>query len=153
MTLSDLIQQERFPSPAEEALLNVLVTANWLTSELSKTMAPFGISPPQYNLLRVVRGRQPERPTCSDIKARLLDRTPDVTRLVERLQKAGLVERHRSASDRRSVEVALTDEGADLLRRLDPLVQETIDRVMQHVSAEEQAALSGLLERVRTDQE
>ena len=153
MTLSDLIQQERFPSPAEEAVLNVLVTANWLTNELTKTMAPFGVSPPQYNVLRIVRGRQPERPTCSDIKARLLDRTPDVTRLVERLQKAGLVERHRSESDRRSVEVSLTKAGDELLRRLDPAVDATIDRIMVHVGIEEQATLSGLLERVRTDQE
>jgi DNA-binding MarR family transcriptional regulator len=152
MTLSDLIQQEHFPSPAEEALLGVLVTANWITSELAQTMAPFGVSPPQYNVLRIVRGRQPERPTCSDIKARLLDRTPDVTRLVSRLQDAGLVERHRSEEDRRAVEVALTPEGQDLLRRLDPLVEATIDRLMQHLSPEEQAALSGLLERTRTDQ-
>lgn len=152
MTLSELIHQDRFSSPTDEAVLNVLVTANWLTSELAKTMAPFGVSPPQYNLLRIVRGRQPERPTCSDIKARLLDRTPDVTRLVERLQKAGLVERHRSKRDRRSVEVALTAEGSELLRKLDPLVKGTIDRVMTHVSEDDQVALSGLLERVRTDQ-
>ena len=152
MTLSELIQQEHFPSAAEESLLGVLVTANWITSELVKTMAPFGVSPPQYNVLRIVRGRQPERPTCSDIKARLLDRTPDVTRLVARLQKAGLVERRRSEADRRAVEVELTPAGQDLLRRLDPLVEDTTARVMQHLAPDEQAALSHLLERVRTDQ-
>ena len=152
MTLSDLLRQDRFPSPAEEAVLSILVTANWVTSELAKTMAPFGVSPPQYNLLRIVRGQHPERPTCSDIKARLLDRTPDVTRLVERLQKAGLVQRHRSDRDRRTVEVSLTDAGHDVLRRLDPLVDAAVDRIMHHVAPDEQEALSSLLERMRTDQ-
>ena len=152
MTLSDLIQQEQFASPSLEAVLSMLVTANWITTELAKTMAPFGVSPPQYNVLRIVRGRQPERPTCSDIKARLLDRTPDVTRLVERLQKAGLVRRERSELDRRAVEVALTEAGEDLLRQLAPLVDATIERVTAHLSGDELALLSDLLERIRTDQ-
>lgn len=153
MTLADLIQQDRFASPAQEAALNVLATASWISGEMAAALAPYGVTQAQYNVLRILRGGHPSRYTCSEIGDRLLDRTPDVTRLLVRLESRGLVRRERAEHDRRVVEVEITPEGLDVLGRLDSPVQDTIERVGRHLSDAELGALSALLETLRTDQE
>ena len=153
MTLAELTQQTRFASPAQEAILNVFATGSWVAGEMSGTLADHGVTQAQYNVLRILRGSHPERRTCSEIGTRLLDRTPDVTRLLERLQCRGLVARQRAEHDRRVVEVEITEAGLELLAALDGPVSATIDRVTRHLSDDQLAALSGLLETLRTDQE
>ncbi|ARA93659.1 MarR family transcriptional regulator [Rhodothermaceae bacterium RA] len=152
MKLSDLIQQTRFASPAQEAMLNIMVTSSWLTSELTGAMAPFGITPAQYNVLRILRGSHPRKLTCTDISRRLLDRTPDVTRLLNRLERSRLIHRARAEHDRRVVEVGITGEGLALLERVDPVVADVQARIARHLSPEEHRQLSAFLERLRTDQ-
>ena len=149
-TLSDLIKQDRFASPAQEAMLNVLVTYPWLMGELAAAMEPFGLTPAQYNVLRILRGRHPERATCSYIGERLLDRTPDVTRLLDRLERAGFVHRRRADYDRRVVEVSLTDEGLARLKAMDGPMQQAIDRLTGGLTPDEHATLSRLLDKLRT---
>ncbi len=148
-TLAELIKQETFASPAQEAMLNVLVTYPWLTAGLTATMVHEGLTPSQYNVLRILRGAHPERVPCSYIGERLLDRTPDVTRLLNRLQRAGLVERRRAEHDGRVVEVGLTEVGQERLRALDAPVGRFTAEVMSALSAEEQSQLSQLLEKLR----
>ena len=152
MKLSKLIKQEQFASPAQEAMLNVMVTNSWLTGEISDTMAPYGITPAQYNVLRILRGSHPDRLTCSDIGERLLDRTPDVTRLLNRLERNDLVERRRAEHDRRVVEVSVTEKGLALLRRMEEDIEAAQQRLTKHLTPEEHRQLSELLERLRTDQ-
>ena len=149
MKLSALIKQERFASPAQEALLNVVVTANGLMSELTAAMQPFGVTPSQYNVLRILRGSHPQALTCSDIGERLLDRTPDVTRLLNRLERAGLIHRCRADHDRRVVEVSITDAGHALLERMSEVVEAEIRRLAANLSDDELRMLSELLERMR----
>jgi DNA-binding MarR family transcriptional regulator len=148
-TLSELIKQDRFASPAQEAMLNVLVTYPWIIGELADAMDEHGITPAQYNVLRILRGANPERVPCSYIGERLLDRTPDVTRLLDRLERAGLVERRRAEHDRRVVEVAITELGLERLEMLDDPVRKTISALMGGLSPEEQRQLSTLLEKLR----
>ena len=152
MTLSDLIQQTRFASPAQEAVLNVFATSSWVTSELQATLAPHGITQAQFNVLRILRGRHPDQYTCSQIAERLLDRTPDVTRLLVRLERNGWVDRQRDDQDRRVVRVSITDTGLNLLQKLDEPVTKTIDRLTEDLSDDELVMLSSLLERLRTNQ-
>lgn len=153
MTLSDLIQQDAFASLEQEALLNILATASWISGEMTAAMAPHGVTQAQYNVLRILRGGHPERYACSEIGERLLDRTPDVTRLLVRLEARGLIKRERAEHDRRVVEVRITPEGLDVLNRLDKPVSETIKRLGRHLTDDQLAQLSGLLETLRTDQE
>ncbi len=153
MKLSELIQQPSFASPKQEAMLNVIVTGSWLLGEMAASMAPHGITPAQYNVLRILRGSNPEKLTCSAIGSRLLDRTPDVTRLLNRLEKADLIHRARAEHDRRVVEVGITDKGLALLEAMDEEMAQVQQRLMQHVTLEESASLTGLLERLRTDQQ
>ena len=152
MTLSDLIRQDRFASPAHEALLNVIATASWISSEMTAALAPFGVTQAQYNVLRILRGRHPNRYACSEIGERLLDRTPDVTRLLVRLESRGLIKRERAAHDRRVVEVEITDEGLEVLSQLDGPVNASMERIGGHLSETDLIRLSQLLETLRTDQ-
>ena len=152
MKLSELIKQKHFASPAHEAMLNVVVTSSWAMNELAATMAPHGITPAQYNVLRILYGSHPEKLTCTDVGERLLDRTPDVTRLLGRLERSGLIHRARAEHDRRVVEVGITEKGAALLERMRCDVEAAQARCMKHLSEEEQHTLSRLLERMRTGQ-
>ena len=133
-------------------MLNVLATESWLSSEVSAALAPHGITRSQYNVLRILRGNHPDCYACSDVGERLLDRTPDVTRLLVRLEGQGLVERKRSKLDRRVVEVQITEAGLDLLSKIDAPLDEAITRAGRHLTDAEHAELSRLLEKLRTDQ-
>ncbi len=153
MTLADLIQQSHFVSSGQEALLNVFATDSWASGEISAAISAYGITQAQYNVLRILRGRHPDRYACSEIGCRLLDRTPDVTRLLVRLERQGLVRRERAEHDRRVVEVEITPAGLALLEKLDEPVVRVTERITRHLSDEELATLSQLLEKMRTDQE
>ncbi len=133
--------------------MNVMVTSSWILSKLSAEMAPFGVTPAQYNVLRILRGSHPAKMPCSEIGNRLLDRTPDVTRLLNRLEKVGLVSRERASYDRRVVQVGITDEGRELLKRLDPVVAACQDDVAAGLNDDELKLLSGLLDRMRRTQD
>lgn len=152
MKLAELIRQTSFVSPAHKAVLNVLATESWLRSRIARTLEPHGITPTQYNVLRILRGGHPQPYTCSDIGERLLDRTPDVTRLLGRLEREGLIARRRADADRRVVEVSITEKGLALLASLDAPMDECIAQLTHHLSEGDQHALSDLLDTLRTDQ-
>ena len=153
MKLADLIRQDRFASPAHEAVLNVLATSSWANSRVATALAPFGVTPAQFNVLRILRGVHPGRHMCSEVGARLVDRTPDVTRLLDRLERDDYVERRRSSHDRRVVEVGITERGLALLERIDGPAEAALAALARHLTAEDITQLSALLEKMRTDQE
>jgi DNA-binding MarR family transcriptional regulator len=152
LTLRELIKQDRFSSPSQEALLNLFATSSWAWSRVTAALAPHGITPAQYNVLRILRGVYPGHHKCSDVGARLLDRTPDVTRLLDRIEREGWVERRRSRDDRRIVEVAITEAGLALLERVDEPAEAALVEVARHLSPSQLETLSALLEKLRTDQ-
>lgn len=150
--LADLIQQRHFTSPAQEAVLNVVATQSWINGEIADTLAPYDVTPNQYNVLRILRGRHPGPHTCTEVAERLLDRTPDVTRLLFRLEREGLVRRCRAEHDRRVVQVSITEKGLALLDRLDEPMAALMQRLTRHLTGDELETLSVLLDRLRTDQ-
>lgn len=152
MDLRELIKQPTFASPAQEALLNVMVTHSWVMGELSAAMSPYDITPVQYNVLRILRGAHPQKLTCSEIGERMLDRTPDVTRLLDRLERAAYIQRERAEHDRRVVEVGISKKGIDLLERMGDDVRAVQNRLTRHLSEEELHSLSSMLDTLRTDQ-
>ncbi len=153
MKLSERIKQDHFTSPGQESLLSIIVTGNWIMSRLSAVMVPHGITPAQYNVLRILRGSHPKMLTCSEIGQRLLDRTPDVTRLLNRLEQSGYVTRARAGHDRRVVEVALTPKGVELLERMRDDVEGQVASLTQSLSSEEHRQLCDLLELLREQQD
>ena len=152
MTLSELLQQPTFASVEQRTLLNVMASSSWISSLISDGLQPHGLTPAQYNVLRILRGKHPESHTCSAIGSRLIDRTPDVTRLLIRLESRDLISRRRADHDRRVVEVRITDEGLALLATVEEPMSRAYEIATEHLSEEEMEQLCDLLERFRTNQ-
>ena len=152
MKLSELLQQEAFASPAEKAFLNVVATSNWITREVSQLMSEYGLTIAQYNVLRILRGSYPDALTCGEIRDRLLDRTPDVTRLLDRLEENDLLTRSRYEKDRRVMKVNITEKGLTLVDSMDDDVTAIVERLNRHLSEDERTELSRLLTKMRRDQ-
>jgi DNA-binding MarR family transcriptional regulator len=154
MALKDEIKKvNAFEHPEEEAYLNLLRTTTVLYAEFERLFKQAGLSEPQYNVLRILRGVGGCGVPCSDIGSRMIARVPDVTRLVDRLEAAGLVERCRIPNDRRVVQVKITQKGRDALAGLDAPLLELNRRLLRHMSREELAELSRLLEKARRSPE
>lgn len=149
-TLKDEIKQTRpFRSPREEAYLNLVRTGALLQHSFAEMMKAQGITPTQYNVLRILRGAGRAGLCRHEIRDRLLTPVPDVTRLLDRLVDGGLVTRERSETDRRMVTARLTEQGRATLADLDrPTVRE-LDRLLGHMSEEALDSLSGLLAEAR----
>lgn len=138
-----------FAHPEEEAFLNVLRTGVMLAGDFALLFKSHDISEPAYNTLRILRAAGNEGRACHEIGEHLVARVPDVTRLVDRLEAAGLVMRERSAADRRVVRVRLTPKGLKVVTDLDAPVLELHKRQLGHLSRGELAELSRLLVKAR----
>lgn len=149
-TLLDEIRQKKpFRSLYEEAALNVLRTAALLGSDLEQVFKPYGITGTQYNVLRILRGADEQGLCRNDVRDRLVNRTPDATRLLDRMENAGLISRAREAEDRRLVTTRLTRKGKQLVDELDPVVARQHRARLGHLSDKQLAALNSLLTLVR----
>ncbi len=133
--LRDELRQSRpFGSLHQEAFLNLGRTAAALEDGLELLIKPYGVSLPQYNVLRILRGAGVEGLCRNEIRDRLVARMPDVTRMLDRLERLGLVRRERSQSDRRQMNTYLTDAGSSLLTSLDEPVASEHKRQLKHLS-------------------
>ncbi|MFO0897553.1 MAG: MarR family transcriptional regulator [Pirellulales bacterium] len=145
----ELRKKHPFECPEQEAALNLLRSQDFLLQQFSKLFAAHGVTGPQYNVLRILRGQGGQGLPCLEIAAQMITRMPDITRLVDRLEQAGLVERSRTSEDRRVVLVSITPAGLTLLAGLDEPVLELHRRSLGHLSAEELAELNRLLVKMR----
>ena len=134
----------------EEATLNIVRTADVLMQGLMDVLKPFALSPTQYNILRILRGAGPGGASCKEVGARMVTRDPDITRLMDRLEKRGLLTRDRAKEDRRFVTHQLTAAGLELVNELDRPIDALHRRAMQHVKPERLSELVTLLEEVRS---
>lgn len=140
--------RQRYGSPEEAAFLDLVRTADLLTRNVIHLLKTADLSSNQYNVLRILRGAQ-EGLTCGEVGDRMITRDPDITRLVDRLEKRGLVARDRDAKDRRIVLVRITPEGLKLLAQLDEPVQEAHHRQLGHLGRTRLRQLAALLEAAR----
>jgi DNA-binding MarR family transcriptional regulator len=150
MSLGEEIKKVRpFDAVEQEAFLNLLRTADVLAGDMAELFKPSGLSATQYNVLRILRGAGPDGLPCGEVAARLITRDPDVTRLLDRLEKRRLISRCRDAKDRRVVCARITDAGETLLAELDPLVLAAHRKQLSHMSATQLKQLIELLEVAR----
>lgn len=133
---------------AERILVLLTRTANSALQKIADTLKPYGLTTNQYNVLRILRGARGEALTCGQIGERMMSHDPDITRLLDRLERAGLVVRERHASDRRVVVTRLTVAGLELLAKLDEPVLETDREIVQGMSDAELEGLRTALDRV-----
>jgi len=142
------IQQDRFESPLQEAILNLLVAADSVRDLFDTTCAELGITASQYNVLRILRGIHPEGHSRCEIVRRMIERAPDVTRLIDRLEKQGFVARDRTERDRRLSISRITAAGLELLTRLEPHVHQVHKQIAERLSPDDQRELSRICEGV-----
>jgi len=146
----EIKQSKPWTSREEEAFLNLLRTADALSRGEAVVLKPANLSPNQYNALRILRGAGEEGVTCSELGSRLIERDPDVTRLIDRLEERGLMRRTRDARDRRVYRNVITGAGLNLLASLDEPLAAVHKKQMGHLSPEKLATLISLLEDARS---
>jgi DNA-binding MarR family transcriptional regulator len=142
-----------FASLEEEAMLNLLRTADRLIEPWERALKPMGLSPTQYNVLRILRGISPDGISCQEIARRMITRDADLTRLVDRLEKRGLVARQRQTTDRRVVHLTIAPAGLELLAQLDNAVADGNRQALGHLSPDQLRQLIELLELARESEE
>ena len=129
--------------------MGLLRTADMVRRQIDRVLGPFGVTQQQYNVLRILRGAGPEGLPTLTVGQRMIEQTPGVTRLVDRLLKKGLVSRERATCDRRQVVCRITESGLALLSELEEPVNELDDRSLSMLSAEDLEQLIQLLDRIR----
>ena len=133
----------------EETTLNIMRTADQLNLLLMDVLKPYGLSGTQYNVLRILRGAGRDGASCNDIASRLVTRDPDITRLMDRLEKRGILTRDRAKEDRRFVTHRLTASGLDLVNELDRPIEALHRTAMRRLKPGQLRDLIGLLEELR----
>ena len=142
------LRKSRTPCQEELTFLELCRTTDILSRRISEVLKAEELSPNQYNVLRILRG-SPEGLPSGEIGNRMITRDPDITRLLDRLEKRGLIRRSREARDRRLVMAGITSEGLELLGRLDEPVREAHRRQLGHLGRERLGALKELLQVAR----
>ena len=137
------------PFPEEALFLDLLRTSDMLSRRPAQVLKAEELSSNQYNVLRILRGA-PEGLPCGEIGNRMITRDPDITRLLDRLEKRGLISRSRETKDRRMVMTRITPQGLKLLARLDEPVQQTHREQLGHLGRERLRALTELLRDSRS---
>jgi len=150
LSLREEIRQTKpFESAAQEAILGLYRTSDMLQRRFAQLVEPHGISLQQYNVLRILRGAGAEATPTLDIADRMIEKTPGITRLLDKLENKNLVRRKRRPEDRRQVLCSITDAGLRLLANLDKPLTESGKEAMESLTATQIRELIGLLEQVR----
>ena len=142
--------QSKFDNPHVRAVVNVRYTSNWMSTIQNKFMSQFSLTMPQFNILRILRGAK-EAITVNTVKQRMVEKSPNTTRLMDKLIDKGLIERERCLDDRRVVYVKISEEGLKLLSTIDKALQDSGKEilVMENLTEEEACQLSDLLDKLR----
>ena len=135
----------KFANNKVKALLNIIYTANWVNSKQNSFFKPYGISPQQYNILRILRGAK-EPLKVQMIKERMIERAPNATRLMDKLCAKELIERLACSEDRRVVHIGITNKGLTLLKEIDSNFNEDL---LANLNNKEASQLSDLLDKIR----
>ncbi len=152
MTIEEDIKQTApFRTPYHRVMVNLMYTSNWVSDSQARLLKPFGLTLPQYNVLRILRGQYPNPAKVTDITERMLDKMSNASRLVDKLVSKKLVVRTECPSDRRAVDVVITEQGLALLKRLDTYQIKWDESQEKKLTEEEANLLSSLLDRLRTE--
>ena len=142
------IQQAKFRNVYQKAGINLIYTLGWMKDRTKPIFDAEGITPQQFNILRILRGSFPKPLSTLQIRERMLEKMSDTSRIVDRLITKGLVKKVVCKSDRRLVDVIISDKGKKLLERLDER-QAEMDGVLSNLTEKEASALSDLLDKLR----
>ncbi|RSK46817.1 MarR family winged helix-turn-helix transcriptional regulator [Hymenobacter rigui] len=148
MKIEDEIKQPTFKDNHQKALINLVFTTGWVQQQQSALFKGYGLTLPQFNILRILRGQHPKPATVNLLIERMLDKTSNASRIVDKLEVKKLVTRTVCPSNRRAVDIRITETGLELLHQLDAELENRRNG-LQHLTDEEAAQLSNLLDKIR----
>lgn len=148
MKIEDEIKQEKFKTEYQKLLVNILYTGHWIDRINSRLLKPYGLSSQQLNVMRILRGQAGKPASIKLIQERMLDKMSNASRLVDKLMEKNLVRRSQSEEDRRQVNVLLSNDGFNLLTKIDKVL-EKYDEQFNHLKVDEAQQLNDLLDRLR----
>ncbi|TDB65291.1 MarR family winged helix-turn-helix transcriptional regulator [Arundinibacter roseus] len=148
MSIENDIKQKKFRSAYQRLALNLIYTSNWMMYQQLDLLRQYDLTPQQYNVLRILRGHFPEPIKVNAISERMLDKTSNTSRLVDKLLAKELLERNSCSADRRAVDILITDKGQELLKILDPIIDDW-EKTMHAITPEQADEMSLLLDRIR----
>jgi len=148
MSLEEDIRQEKFQSDHHKAAINILYTGSWLYNINATFLKKFGITPEQFNVMRILRGSSPKPMMLAEITERMIDKSSNCTRLVEKLKQKNLVNRITCENNRRQVDISITDKGHALLKKIDASQLGWFE-VMGKISKAEAKELNRVLDKLR----
>jgi DNA-binding MarR family transcriptional regulator len=148
MKIEEEIKQSKFKNDNEKLVINLMFTGNWMYTKNTQRFKPFSISPEQYNILRILRGQHPLSVTINLLIDRMLNKMSNASRLVEKLRQKGLVERKQCETDRRAVDVVITQKGLEMLSAIDVSNDEWTKDAIK-LSESDTAELNRLLDLLR----
>jgi DNA-binding MarR family transcriptional regulator len=148
MGLEQDIKQEKFASEHEKAVVNVLYTSSWLYNLNLTRLKAHGITPEQFNVLRILRGTAPKPMMLAEITSRMIDKSSNATRLVEKLRQKGFLKREICDNNRRQVDIFITEKGLNVLKKIDHESEEWIGMLKSITKAEAQE-LNRILDKWR----
>jgi len=151
-TIRKRLLQKKFSSIEQEALLNLFLASNYLRSKIDSICVEHFITLSQFNVLRILKGTYPDGYSRNEIIRRMIEPSPDVTRLIDRLINEGLVERYNSNKDRRLSCARITKKGIDLLKKINPRIDEFQEEYSRVLNRSEKETLSELCERLYAGQ-
>jgi DNA-binding MarR family transcriptional regulator len=150
MSIEKDISQRKFGSEFQKAMVNLIYTHNWMMERMKQFFEKADLTPQQFNILRILRGAAQPLSTLQ-IRQRMLDKMSDTSRIVDRLIKKGLTKKVVCKTDRRLVDVSITEKGLKLLDKLDE-AQNELDSIVSHLSEREANDLNNLLDKIRNSQ-
>src|SRR5260221_4802479 len=148
MKIEDEIQTTKFRSPFHKAAVNLIFTAGWVEDNNREYFKSFGITPQQFNILRILRGQHPGKILATEIKARMLDKNSDVSRLLSRLISKGFIGKSQCPNDKRAADILITEQGLSVLKKIDQGVDQT-DLGLFNLTSTEADQLNFLLDKCR----
>ncbi len=144
----EIRQQKKFDSEHEKAAINILFTSSWLYNINAARFKKFEITPEQYNVLRILRGSYPNPLMLGDITCRMLDKSSNATRLVEKLRQKGYVKRELCPTNRRQVDIVITEKGLSLLTKIDNEAEDWYNN-LKNITKSEAHELNRILDKLR----
>ena len=149
VSLEQSISQSKFDSEQEKLMVNVIYSANLLNLITSRLFKPYELSPQQYNVLRILKGQKGESIALMDIEYRMLDKSSNVSRLVDKLISKDLINRSVSSKDRRRIEIVITSRGLSVLNEIDMILADMNYKIKAIISDENAKETNRILDQLR----
>ena len=148
MKLEEAIKSNKFRNEVHKAGLNILYTAWWLKTMMSKELKEYGLTHEQYNVLRILKGKHPEQICVKEIACRMIEKSSNVPRIIDRLETKKLVKRTSSDSDKRETVIVLTPAGINILQHSTERINKLMDKTIV-IDEKKAAVLNNILEEIR----